>query len=95
LNLDWLSPAEVVDARPVIDDRCREIGRDPASLRLSVNIGRPMIEPEGAPRIALLEAYRHAGVDRVMALLPRSATSDEALLNFAADARAAGATLRT
>jgi len=53
-----------------------------------------MIEPEGAERVALLEAYRQAGVDRVMALLPRSATSDEALATFAADAEASGAVLR-
>ena len=29
LNVDWLSPDEVAEARPVIASRCEEIGRDP------------------------------------------------------------------
>src|SRR6202521_333953 len=40
LNLDWLTPDEVGAAKPVIASRCEEIGRDPATLRLSVNISR-------------------------------------------------------
>ncbi len=40
LNLDWFTPEEVTSARPVIASRCEEIGRDPRTLRLSVNIGR-------------------------------------------------------
>ena len=31
LNLDWLTPDEVRDAKPVIASRCEEIGRDPAT----------------------------------------------------------------
>ena len=38
LNLDWLTPDEVREALPVIRSRCEEIGRDPATLRLSLNI---------------------------------------------------------
>ncbi len=90
LNLDWFSPAEVRDARPVIDSRCEEIGRDPRTLRLSVNIGRPHSAPEGAPRVELLGGYVEAGVDRVMTMIRTSADSDDALEVFAADCRAAG-----
>ena len=93
LNLDWFSPEEIVESRPVIASRCEEIGRDPATLRLSVNIGRPMSEPEGAPRIDLLRRYREAGVDRVMTLLTASASDPGALARFADDCRAAGCTL--
>ncbi len=93
LNVDWLSPDEVRDARPVIASRCEEIGRDPATLRLSVNIGRPHSEPEGAPRIDLLRAYADAGVDRVMTLLSKSADDDGALERFAEDCVAAGCEL--
>ena len=93
LNVDWLSPDEVRDARPVIASRCEEIGRDPATLRLSVNIGRPHSEPEGAPRIDLLRAYADAGVDRVMTLLSKSADDDGALERFADDCVAAGCEL--
>jgi len=93
LNVDWLTPDEVVAAKPVIASRCEEIGRDPATLRISVNISRYDITPGGPKRIELLAGYREAGVDRVMALIPESAVSDEPLESFAADARVAGCNL--
>jgi F420-dependent oxidoreductase-like protein len=93
LNLDWLTPDEVREAKPVIASRCEEIGRDPATLRLSVNISRYVLEDAGASRIELLAAYREAGVDRVMGLLQETAVSDEPLESLAADALAAGCTL--
>jgi F420-dependent oxidoreductase-like protein len=93
LNLDWLSPAEVLDAKPIIASRCEEIGRDPATLRLSVNISRYVISDAGPGRVALLAAYREAGVSRVMGLLQASATGDDALEQLARDASAAGCVL--
>jgi F420-dependent oxidoreductase-like protein len=93
LNLDWLSPEEIVAARPVIASRCEEIGRDPATLRVSVNIGRDDTAVEGGPRVDLLRRYREAGVDRVMTLLAASADDDAALARFAEDCAAAGAEL--
>ncbi len=93
LNLDWLTPDEVREARTIINARCEEIGRDPATLRISVNIGRHDLTRSGAQRAELLAGHREAGVDRVMGLLQASATDDEALERFADDARAAGCTL--
>jgi alkanesulfonate monooxygenase SsuD/methylene tetrahydromethanopterin reductase-like flavin-dependent oxidoreductase (luciferase family) len=93
LNLDWFTPDEVQGSRPVIESRCEEIGRDPATLRLSVNIGSDHSAPEGAARIDLLSRYRDAGVDRVMTLLRASATDEAALDRFADDCRAAGCDL--
>ena len=93
LNLDWLTPEEVLESRPVIAARCTEVGREPASLRLSVNIGREASALEGAPRIDLLRRYREAGVDRVMTLVSASAADDGALERFAEDCLAAGAEL--
>ena len=93
LNLDWLGPDEVRAALPVIGSRCEEIGRDPASLRLSVNIGRPTFSIPGTARVELLAAYRELGIARVMGLVKEATTSDDALESLAADARAAGATL--
>jgi F420-dependent oxidoreductase-like protein len=93
LNVDWLSPEEVAEARPVIASRCDEIGRDPATLRLSVNIGRPHSAPEGAVRADLLRRYSDVGVDRVMTLLAASADDDGALERFAEDCLAAGCEL--
>jgi F420-dependent oxidoreductase-like protein len=93
LNLDWLTPEEVAQARPVIESRCAEIGRDPRTLRLSVNIGRMDSAVEGAPRVDLLRRYADAGVDRVMTLVRACADDDGALERFAEDCVAAGAAL--
>lgn len=93
LNLDWFSPEEVVDALPVIEARCGEIGRDPTTLRLSVNIGRPQSAPEGAPRVDLLRRYADTGVSRVMTLVRACADDEGALERFAEDCVAAGAEL--
>lgn len=95
LNLDWLGPAEVTAARPVIAQRCEEVDRDPATLRISVNIDRDVIRHGGAKRVELLAAYREAGVQRVMGLLRASANDDGALVELAEDARAAGAKMST
>jgi F420-dependent oxidoreductase-like protein len=93
LNLDWLTPEEVRDALPVIRSRCEEIGRDPATLRLSLNISRYVIKDAGPSRVELLAAYREVGINRVMGLIQGSASSDEQLESLAADALAAGCSL--
>jgi alkanesulfonate monooxygenase SsuD/methylene tetrahydromethanopterin reductase-like flavin-dependent oxidoreductase (luciferase family) len=84
LNLDALLPEEVERALPVIASRCAEIGRDPASLRVSVHIwGRPDA-PAGAARRERLRAYRDVGVARVM-LQGFQAVSDPGHLERIAD----------
>jgi F420-dependent oxidoreductase-like protein len=77
LNLDNVPPAEMADAMQVIADRCREIDRDPASLRVSVHIWWEALDAADPAR--LVAEYREAGVSRVMALL-RGATDDDAAL---------------
>jgi F420-dependent oxidoreductase-like protein len=91
LNVDGLSPAEVADALPVIASRCEEVGRDPASLPVSVHLwwGMPELAHPGQRRIDHLGGYREAGVSRVMTLVQASAETDDALESLAADARAA------
>ena len=95
LNLDGMSPDEARDALPTIRSRCDEIGRDPASLTVSVHVWREMPEwtSGGSARQALLAAYAELGISRVMGLLHASVTTDEALVELAADARAAGVEL--
>ena len=85
-----MSPAEVVEALPVVAARCEEIGRDPASLPVSVHIWSETMTQTGAARVDLLAAYREAGVSRVMGLVRASATTDEGLESLVEDARAAG-----
>ena len=93
LNLDGMTPDEVVEALPVIRARCEEIGRDPATLPISVHIWTQVMDRTGSPRVELLEGYRDAGVSRVMTLAKASARTDEALESLAEDARAAGVSL--
>ena len=91
LNLDNVPPAEMADATRVIAERCTEIGRDPATLRVSVHIWWEALDREDPVR--LLAAYREAGVARVMALVRRGADDDAALPDFRDAALAAGATM--
>ena len=77
----------------MIASRCEELGRNPATLRLSVNIGREDTVREGDVRVDLLRRYADAGVDRVMTLLTASADDDGALERFAEDCAAAGCEL--
>ncbi|MEA2654283.1 MAG: hypothetical protein QOI37_1510 [Chloroflexota bacterium] len=93
LNLDAMSPAEVADALPVIRNRCEEIGRDPATLPVSLHFWSETFGNAGAERVDALAAYREAGISRVMGLDKGSATTDEALEALATDARAAGVEL--
>jgi F420-dependent oxidoreductase-like protein len=94
LNLDWMKPARVAESLPIIRSRCEEVGRDPSTLRISVNIGRDWLMPEGQVRVDLLAGYRELGIHRVMGLLPASVDGDEGIARLADDARAAGVTLR-
>jgi F420-dependent oxidoreductase-like protein len=91
LNLDNVPPDEMADAMSVIAERCREAGRDPSTLRVSVHIWWEALEK--GDRVQLLNAYREAGVARVMALVRGTATDDAALAAFRDQAVEAGARL--
>jgi alkanesulfonate monooxygenase SsuD/methylene tetrahydromethanopterin reductase-like flavin-dependent oxidoreductase (luciferase family) len=93
LNVDGMLPDDVRAALPTIRARCEEIGRDPATLPVSVHLWHENVPPAGPERVAMLAAYREVGVSRVMTLLHESATSDDALEELAADARTSGATM--
>ena len=94
LNLDGMSPAEVRAALPTVRARCEEIGRDPATLVISVHIWWKSGANAGQARTDLFGGYRDAGVSRVM-LLERGAVADDGAIDrLIEDARAAGITLR-
>jgi F420-dependent oxidoreductase-like protein len=97
LNVDGMSPDKVREALPVIASRCEELGRDPATLPVSVHLwqGTPQVRAAGQERVDWLAAYRELGVSRVMALHKDAVHGDEAIERFAEDARAAGAELAT
>jgi alkanesulfonate monooxygenase SsuD/methylene tetrahydromethanopterin reductase-like flavin-dependent oxidoreductase (luciferase family) len=91
LNLDGPGPDEVAEMLPVIRSRCEEIGRDPSSLRVSVHMWSADADRSGPPRVDRLAAYREMGIARVTGFISTSATSDDALEAYKADALAAGA----
>jgi len=68
LNLDALTPAEIEAALPVIAARCEEVGRDPATLRVSVHIWGPAgdVRP-GVERRQRLRVYASLGLSRAIA----------------------------
>ena len=90
LNLDGLAPDEVATALPTIRARCEEIGRDPASLALSVHMWGEQIADPGQARVDRLGGFAELGVSRAMGLVRSSPRNDEALPRFVDDARAAG-----
>ena len=91
LNLDGMSPAEVAEALPVIASRCEEIGRDPATLPVSVHLWDETIADGGCgpgrPPGRLPRGRRQPG-DGPPARL--GTKTDEALESLVEDARAAG-----
>ncbi len=95
LNLDGLTPPEVAEALPIIHSRCEEIGRDPASLALSVHTWResPGVSTPGQQRIDLYGDYRELGISRVQSFIDGMVDGPEALESFATDLRVAGAAL--
>lgn len=93
LNLDGLTPGDVSEAMPVIRSRCEETGRDPASLAVSVHVWWESLSTTGQQRIDMLGGYRELGIARVIGMIRESVDSDEALANWADDARAGGAEL--
>jgi F420-dependent oxidoreductase-like protein len=93
LNVDGMSPVELRDALPVIRARCEEIGRDPATLAVSVHVWGEHFSRAGQARVDRFAAFRELGVSRVMGLDRAVARSDEALERVAEDARTAGVEL--
>ncbi len=94
LNLDGMDPAELKDALPTIRARCEEIGRDPATLAVSVYSWWDKLGAPGAQRADHLAGLAALGCRRAMTLVRESADTDEALESLAADCLAAGISMR-
>jgi F420-dependent oxidoreductase-like protein len=90
LNVDGMSPDDVREALPVIRSRCEEIGRDPATLAISVHIWARDMRESGQKRVDRLAGFKELGVSRVMGFVISCVDTDEALESLVADAREAG-----
>jgi F420-dependent oxidoreductase-like protein len=90
LNLVFKSPEEVVADMPTIRARCEEIGRDPATLKVSVYASDEEMARPGATRVDIIGRYAAAGISRLVAFPTRWDPTIEAQTLLAADCRAAG-----
>jgi alkanesulfonate monooxygenase SsuD/methylene tetrahydromethanopterin reductase-like flavin-dependent oxidoreductase (luciferase family) len=91
LNLDALMPAQVVAALPLIRERCEEVDRDPASLKVSVYIwGAPADVRPGGERVERLLEYADAGSDMAIVQGYMGTTDPAALDSLIEDCLATG-----
>jgi len=85
LNLDALTPGQVAAALPVIANRCVEIGRDPASLRVSVHVWGDAAEVRpGNEQRQRFRDYASLGLSRAI-VQGYAAVSDEHALDALVD----------
>ena len=90
LNLVFRPIEELGDLIAVARQRCEEIDRDPASLRLSLYALDTDMRKAGHKRVDLLGALAGLGLDRVVAFPTRWSPELETQAAFAEDCRAAG-----
>ncbi len=90
LNLVFRPLSELAELMAVARQRCEEIDRDPASLRLSLYVADPEVREAGQKRVDLLGSLTDVGLDRVVAFPLRYGPTPEVLAAFADDCRAAG-----
>jgi F420-dependent oxidoreductase-like protein len=90
LNLDALTPDQVATALPVISERCNEIGRDPATLRVSVHLWGPADVATGTARRDAFERYRELGLARIIVQGFQAIADDGHVDAIADDAAAVG-----
>ena len=83
LNLDAMPVDDLREAMPVIRSRCEEVGRDPATLSVSVHLWRKDEDRNRRePLDELIAGYAELGVSRVIALLPGIESSDQPMREY-------------
>ncbi len=88
LNLDGPKVDDISGWLPKIRERCEEIGRDTATLKLSALIFWRGVS--GAQRVEALQRLTELGLYRIHADFEEAAGSDEPFHAFADDCRSAG-----
>ena len=94
LSLDGPNVDQVREWLPIIRSRCEEIDRDPATLAVSAELWRDRPDTMHRPRVEQLEELKELGLSCVQTYFPDAADSDEPIIAFAEDCRAAGLTMR-
>jgi F420-dependent oxidoreductase-like protein len=90
LNLVFLDADEVAAELPIIRERCEEVGRDPATLRISLYSRDQDVRTPGPARVEFIGRLRELGLSRLVAFPTRYGPTVETQAAFAEDCRAAG-----
>jgi alkanesulfonate monooxygenase SsuD/methylene tetrahydromethanopterin reductase-like flavin-dependent oxidoreductase (luciferase family) len=90
LNVVYLSPEEVDADMPTIRSRCEEIGRDPATLKVSLYCRDDDVRESGQARVDFIGRCSEIGLSRLVAFPTRWDPTVDTQASFAADCRAAG-----
>ena len=90
INFVYVDPEETAQLIRIVQQRCEEEGRDPATLRLSIYCADEDVRGAGQERVDRLAAFAALGLDRFVGFPSRWDMSDEGLAAFAEDVRAAG-----
>lgn len=93
LNLVYIGPDRIAELLPVARARCEEIGRDPATLKVSLYARDESVRPVGQERVDFIGALAELGLSRLVAFVGRWSLEPEAQARFAEDVRAAGVEL--
>jgi len=90
LNLVFRPLDEIPGLMATARQRCEEIDRDPATLRLSMYVADPEVKAAGQKRVDTLGRLAAMGLDRLVAFPTRYGATREVQEQFAEDCRAAG-----
>jgi alkanesulfonate monooxygenase SsuD/methylene tetrahydromethanopterin reductase-like flavin-dependent oxidoreductase (luciferase family) len=90
LNLVFRPLDEIPRLMATARQRCEEIDRDPATLRLSMYVADPEVKDPGQKRVDTLGQLAAMGLDRLVAFPTRYGATREVQERFAEDCRAAG-----
>jgi alkanesulfonate monooxygenase SsuD/methylene tetrahydromethanopterin reductase-like flavin-dependent oxidoreductase (luciferase family) len=91
LKVDGPTLTDIREWLPIVRQRCEEAGRDPATLPVSAEIW--WHGAVGSSRVEQLEQFADLGLVRIHSHFQEAADSDEPLVSFAEDCRAAGVEL--
>jgi F420-dependent oxidoreductase-like protein len=90
LNLVFRPLDEIPGLMATARQRCEEIDRDPATLRLSMYVADPEVKEPGQRRVDTLGRLAAMGLDRLVAFPTRYGATREVQEQFAEDCRTAG-----
>ena len=90
LNLSGPTVDQAREWLPIIAQRCEEIGRDPATLRISAQMWWNRPGTQERDRVEQLQELKELGFSHLFTDFKEAADTDEPFLSWAEDCRAAG-----